>query len=133
MDYGENIHFGDGCEVNMNCTFSDDNIMEIGGCLIAPNVQIYTAFHPTKAAQRQGEKKEDGSFEFCTTVSAPVKIGKNVWIGSNATITQGVSIGDGAVIAAGAVVTKDVPADTVVAGVPAKVIKTVQDCKETDH
>ena len=65
MDYGENIHLGDGCEVNMNCTFPDDNIIEIGdGCLIAPNVQIYTAFHPTKTAQRQGEKRRTASLNF---------------------------------------------------------------------
>ena len=54
-----------------------------------------------------------------------IKIGKNVWIGSNATVLQGVSIGDGAVVAAGAVVTKDVPANTIVGGVPAKVIKSI--------
>lgn len=124
VDYGENIHFGDGCEVNMNCTFLDDNIIEIGdGCLIAPNVQIYTAFHPTKAAHRQGEKKADGSFEFCTTVSAPVKIGKNVWIGGGAIILPGVTIGDDTVIGAGSVVTKDIPAGKVARGNPCRVIR----------
>ncbi len=56
----------------------------------------------------------------------PIKIGKNVWIGANVTICQGVTIGDGAVIAAGAVVTKDVAPETVVGGVPAKLIKTIE-------
>lgn len=52
----------------MNCTFLDDNIIRIGdNALIAPNVQIYTAFHPTNAIDRFGEPKEDGSFEFCKT------------------------------------------------------------------
>ena len=55
VDYGENIYFGNNCEVNMNCTFLDDNIIRIGhNALIAPNVQIYTAFHPTNAAERFG-------------------------------------------------------------------------------
>ena len=62
VDYGNNIYFGNNCEVNMNCTFLDDNEIRIGNnALIAPNVQIYTAFHPTNAADRFGESKEDGS------------------------------------------------------------------------
>lgn len=79
VDYGNNILFGNNCEVNMNCTFLDDNIIRIGdNALIAPNVQIYTAFHPTNAFDRFGEPKEDGSFEFCKTQTAPVIIGNNV-------------------------------------------------------
>ena len=58
-------------------------------------------------------------------IPAPIHIGKNVWIGSNATVLPGVSIGDGAIVAAGAVVTKDVPENTIVGGVPAKVIRTI--------
>ncbi len=60
----------------------DDNKIIIGdNALIAPNVQIYTAFHPTNAGDRFGNAKEDGSFEFCKTQTAPVTIGDNVWIG----------------------------------------------------
>ena len=82
VDYGNNIYFGDNCEVNMNCTFLDDNIIRIGNnALIAPNVQIYTAFHPTNALERFGEPRADGSFAFCKTQTAPVTIGDHVWIG----------------------------------------------------
>ena len=82
VDYGNNIYFGNNCEVNMNCTFLDDNKIVIGDhALIAPNVQIYTAYHPLSAKERFGEAKADGSFEFCKTQTAPVRIGDCVWIG----------------------------------------------------
>ena len=61
VDYGNNIYFGNNCEINMNCTFLDDNKIVIGNnALIAPNVQIYTAFHPTNAADRFGVPGEAG-------------------------------------------------------------------------
>ena len=62
-----------------------------------------------------------------TMIPAPIHIGKRVWIGSNATILPGVTIGDGAIVAAGAVVTKDVPENTIVSGVPAKVMRTISE------
>lgn len=124
VDYGNNIYFGNNCEVNMNCTFLDDNKIVIGdNALIAPNVQIYTAFHPANAKDRFGAVKEDGSFEFCKTQTAPVIIGKNVWIGGGAVIMPGVTIGDNVVIGAGSVVTKDIPSDKIAYGVPCRVMK----------
>ena len=126
-DYGNNIYFGNNCEVNMNCTFLDDNVIRIGdNALIAPNVQIYTAFHPTNAADRFGEPKEDGSFEFCKTQTAPVTIGNNVWIGGGAIIMPGVTIGDNVVIGAGSVVTKDIPDNIVACGNPCRVMRANQ-------
>ena len=110
----------------MNCTFLDDNIIRIGdNALIAPNVQIYTAFHPTNAIDRFGIPKEDGSFEFCKTQTAPVIIGNNVWIGGGAIILPGVTIGNNVVIGAGSVVTKNIPSDVVAAGNPCKVIRKI--------
>ncbi|CAK7064790.1 MAG: Maltose O-acetyltransferase [Eubacterium sp.] len=124
VDYGVNIFFGDNCEVNMNCTFLDDNRIVIGdNALIAPNVQIYTAFHPTSAADRFGRPREDGSFAFCKTQTAPVVIGDNVWIGGGAIILPGVTIGDNVVIGAGSVVTKDIPSDKIAIGSPCRPVR----------
>lgn len=124
VDYGNNIYFGNNCEVNMNCTFLDDNKIIIGdNALIAPNVQMYTAFHPTNAAERFGEPREDGSFAFCKTQTAPVIIGDNVWIGGGAILLPGITIGSNTVIGAGSVVTKDIPSNVVALGNPCRVIR----------
>ena len=124
VDYGNNIYFGNNCEDNMNCTFLDDNKITIGdNALIAPNVQIYTAFHPTNAKDRFGLPKEDGTFEFCKTKTAPVTIGNNVWIGGGAIILPGVTIGDNVVIGAGSVVTKDIPDNKIAYGNPCRVMR----------
>lgn len=123
-DYGYHIFFGNNCEVNMNCTFLDDNRIVIGdNALIAPNVQIYTAFHPTNAKDRFGEQKDDGSFEFCKTKTAPVIIGDNVWIGGGAIIMPGVKIGNNVVIGAGSIVTKDIPDNKIAYGAPCRIIR----------
>ncbi|MGO5051783.1 sugar O-acetyltransferase [Lachnospiraceae bacterium LCP25S3_G4] len=125
VDYGKNIFIGDNCEINMNCTFLDDNRIQIGdNALIAPNVQIYTAFHPTNATERFGKPKEDGSFSFCKTITAPVHIGNHVWIGGGAIILPGVNIGDNVVIGAGSVVTKNIPDNSVAVGNPCCVIRS---------
>lgn len=124
VDYGNNIYFGNNCEVNMNCTFLDDNRIVIGdNALIAPNVQIYTAFHPHHAEDRFGLPQEDGSFAFCRTQTAPVIIGDNVWIGGGAIILPGVTIGDNVVIGAGSVVTGDIPDNVIAYGSPCRVMR----------
>ncbi len=124
VDYGNNIYFGNNCEVNMNCTFLDDNKIIIGDhALIAPNVQIYTAYHPTSAAERFGPPKPDGTFEFCKTQTAPVVIGDHVWIGGGVIILPGVTIGNNVVIGAGSVVTKDIPDNVIAYGNPCKVVR----------
>ncbi len=113
-DYGKQIYFGEKVFVNFNCVILDCARVEIGdGTQIAPNVQIYTATHPIDPAARADGK------EF----AAPITIGKNVWIGGGAIILPGIKIGDNAIIGAGAVVTRDVPANCVVGGNPAKIIR----------
>jgi acetyltransferase-like isoleucine patch superfamily enzyme len=114
-EYGLNTSFGENVFVNQGCTFMDKGGIQIGnGVMIAPKVSLITGGHPLPRAER----REYLSF-------APIVIEDDVWIGTAAVVTQGVTIGTGAVVAAGAVVTRDVPANTVVAGVPARVIKTV--------
>ena len=111
----------------MNCTFLDDNKIVIGdNALIAPNVQIYTAFHPTNAVDRFGEPREDGSFEFCKTRTAPVIIGDNVWIGGGVIIMPGVKVGNNVVIGAGSVVTRDIPDNVIAFGNPCRVMRPNQ-------
>lgn len=124
VDYGCNIFFGDNCEVNLNCVFLDSGRITVGNnALIAPGVQIYTAFHPAHPADRFGEPKEDGSFGFCKTLTAPVTIGDNVWIGGGAVLLPGVTIGDNVVVGAGSVVTKDIPSDTIACGNPCRAVR----------
>lgn len=96
----------------------DTSRINIGNhVLIAPGVHLYTAGHPLDVATRIQD------IEF----GQPITIGDNVWIGGRAVINPGVTIGNNAVIASGAVVTTDVPPNTVVAGVPAKVIKRLEE------
>ncbi|MNB93714.1 putative acetyltransferase [compost metagenome] len=113
-DFGKNITIGKNVFINSGCKFQDQGGVTIGdGALIGHNAVLATLNHGMAPEQRSDLHP------------APIVIGKNVWIGSNATILPGVTIGDGAIIAAGAVVTKDVRANTIVGGVPAKFIKRI--------
>lgn len=113
-DFGKNIHIGENVFINACCHLQDHGGVYIGdGCQIGHNVVFATLNHGIAPEDRQN------------TYPAPIVLGRNVWVGSNSTILQGVTIGDNAIIAAGAVVTKDVPADTIVGGVPAKFIKKI--------
>ncbi|WP_249368666.1 MULTISPECIES: DapH/DapD/GlmU-related protein [unclassified Actinomyces] len=111
-DFGRNIHVSEGVFINSGCRFQDQGGIWIGArSLIGHNVVLATLNHDLSVARR-GD-----------TIPAPIRIGEDVWVGANVTVLAGVTIGDGAVVAAGAVVTKDVPARTVVAGVPARVVR----------
>lgn len=121
-DFGKNITIGKDVFINSGCHFQDQGGITIGdGSLIGHNVVLATINHDLYP---ENDRKNH---------YAPIKIGAHVWIGSNATILPGVSIGDWAVVAAGAVVTRNVPALTVVGGVPAKVLKRIQSSKEVSR
>ena len=114
-DCGKNIKVGKNVFINACCKFQDQGGIEIGnGVLIGHNVTLATLNHDERPDYRQN------------IYPKPIKIGNNVWIGSNATILQGVTIGDGVIIGANAVVTRDVPENTVAAGVPAKIIRKIE-------
>lgn len=113
-DFGRNIHIGKHVFINSSCHFQDQGGIYIGdNVLIGHNVVLATVNHNMNPYDRHNIYK-------------PIHIQDRVWIGSNVVITQGVTIGEGSVVAAGAVVTKDVPPNTVVGGIPAKVIKAIE-------
>lgn len=116
-DFGTHIFIGKNFFCNYNCTILDIAEVKIGdNCLFAPNVSLYTAAHPIEI---EGRLQNIGT-------GAPIEIGNGVWIGGSSIIIGGVTIGDNAVIGAGSIVTRDVPANTIVAGNPAKVIRNIK-------
>lgn len=113
-DYGYNISIGNNVDINYNCVMLDDTTITIGNDVrIAPNVNIFTVYHPLDALDRKNT----------IILSRPIVIKDNAWLGGNCVIMPGVTIGKNAVIGAGAVVTKDIPDNAVAVGVPARVIK----------
>lgn len=116
-DYGTHITLGKGFYCNFNCVILDVAPVRIGdNVLFGPAVQVYTATHPLNAdARRKG--LESGS---------PVTIGDDVWVGGGAILCPGVTIGDRSVIGAGSVVTKDIPEDSLAAGNPCRVIRSLK-------
>lgn len=115
-DFGSHIFIGKNFFCNYNCTILDIAEVHIGdNCLFAPNVSLYTAGHPIEL---QGRLDNVGT-------GSPINIGNGVWIGGSSIIMGGVTIGDNAVIGAGSVVTRDVEANTVVAGNPAKFLRRI--------
>ena len=119
-DYGDHIYAGDNVFINFGAVILDGAKVTIGAhTMIAPGVHIYTAQHPLDADERD-------QWEDCK----PVTIGERCWIGGHATICPGVTIGDRTVIGAGSVVTKDLPADCLAVGNPARVIRKLNQQKE---
>lgn len=115
INCGKHITIGKNVFINFDCTF-----LALGGItieddvLIGPKVSLITENHPLNPEERKG------------LIGKPILIKKNAWIGANATILPSVTIGENVVVAAGAVVSKDVPDNTIVGGIPAKFIKNIQ-------
>lgn len=115
-DYGENIEVGENFYCNYGVCILDVCKVKIGdNCLIGPQVGIYTAMHPVERDVRISGLE----------LGKPVTIGNDCWIGGNAVINPGVTLGDNVIVGSGAVVTKSFPSNVVIAGNPAKIIKTL--------
>lgn len=115
-DYGANIYVGENFYANFNQTFLDVCEIRIGdNVMIGPNCQLLTPLHPLDPTER------NSGLEY----GAPITIGNNVWLAGGVTILPGVTLGNNVVVGAGSVVTKSFPDNVVLAGNPAKVIKTI--------
>jgi len=114
INYGKNIKIGKNVFINFDCVFLDLGGITIeDNVLIAPKVNLLSEGHPVSPKNRK------------SLTAGHIHIKKNAWIGANATILQGVTIGENAIVAAGAVVSKDVPDNVIIGGIPAKIIKTI--------
>lgn len=114
INYGKNTKIGKNVFINFDCVFLDLGGITIeDNVLIAPKVSLLSEGHPTSIEDRN------------SLVPKPIHIKKNAWIGANATILPGVTVGENSIVAAGSVVSKDVLANTIVGGIPAKFIKKI--------
>jgi acetyltransferase-like isoleucine patch superfamily enzyme len=112
-DFGKNIRVGKNVFINHGCEFMDRGGVTLeDNALIGPKVNLITINYPVEPTRRR------------STFCAPIVIENNAWIGVGASVMPGVTIGEGAIVAANAVVTKDVAANTIVGGIPAKVIRS---------
>ena len=115
INYGPGVALGRDCFLNFGCT-----LLALGGItieddvFIGPHCVLATEYHPEDPASRH------------SLLTKPIVVKRNAWLGAGVTILAGVTVGENAVVAAGAVVTKDVPANTIVGGVPAMVIRPIK-------
>lgn len=131
-DFGKNIYIGDDVIINSNCTFVDNETIHIGNrVLIAPNVQIYTAYHPLLPEERY--IKEPAGACFFNTCAAPVIIKDGVWLGGGAIILPGVTVGENSVIGAGSIVSRSIPDNCVAVGNPCKPINFFDEIRKENY
>ena len=122
-DYGYNIHLGKNFYANHNCVILDCAKVTFGDhVMVGPNCGFYTACHPIDPQQRRE------GVEF----ARPITVGNDVWFGGGCTVLPGVTIGDGCVIGAGSVVTRNIPANTVAAGNPCRVLRSISEADRMD-
>ena len=123
--YGCHTRIGSGCFMNFNFTVQDDACVTIDDhCNFGPNVTIVTPLHPLLPNERRGVICSDRTERFLC-YAKPVTIGHDCWFGANVVVCPGVTIGENCVIGAGSVVTRDIPANSFAAGVPARVIRPI--------
>ncbi len=121
-DCGKNINIGKNVFINSCCCFQDQGGITIGDGVLIGHKAVFATLDHNFIPEKRG-----------SMIPKPIVIGKNVWIGANVTILGGVTIGDNSIIAAGAVVTKNIPPDSVAAGVPAVVIKSIYDKEDNKN
>lgn len=122
-DYGNLINLGENVFINSGCYLMDGGGITIGSnTFIGPYCSFYTAAHPLQYRYRNTGLEK----------ALPVTVGDNCWFGANVSVMPGVTIGNGCVIAAGSVVTKDIPDNSLAAGVPAKVIRVIDQDEELE-
>lgn len=127
FDYGIFTSFGKNCYANFNFTVLDVCPVNIGSnVFFGPNCSLMTPMHPLRWQERNIKFKDDKT-AYDDEYAKPISIGDNCWIAANVVITGGVTIGEGCVIGAGSVVTKDIPANSLAAGNPCKVIREINE------
>lgn len=127
FDYGIFTSFGKNCYANFNFTVLDVCPVNIGSnVFFGPNCSLMTPLHPLRWQERNIKFKDDKT-AYDNEYAKPINIGDNCWISANVVITGGVTIGEGCVIGAGSVVTKDIPANSLAAGNPCKVIREINE------
>lgn len=118
INCGLTTRFGRDCFVNFGCTFlALGGITIEDGAFIGPHCVLATEYHPEDPATRH------------SLLTKPIVVGRNAWLGADVKVLAGVTIGENAIVAAGSVVTKDVPANMVVAGSPARIIREIKENK----